>query len=106
MHYYSDEQTQTIVDEAARVLAENGVFAFACKSYDDLHSSGQELAPNIFSYDNGVTIHLFSMDYARQLLLHQGFEISYLDEVNEEYNGRRSKIVRCIARKPPAPHLP
>ena len=98
LHYYSDQKTREVVKEIARVLKPSGTFAFACKSYDNLHNSGTEIEKNIFVSGNGVVIHLFSKDYARYLV-NGLFAIEFLDEVDEEYNGRYSKIVRCVAKK-------
>jgi ubiquinone/menaquinone biosynthesis C-methylase UbiE len=98
LHYYSDTKTKEIVQESARVLKPNGIFAYSCKSYDDAHNKGEEVEKNIFVSPTGVTIHLFSIDYAKSLLL-PNFTEAYIDEIGEEYNGRFSKIVRCIARK-------
>ena len=99
LHYYSDEMTRKIVKEIVRVLKSSGVFAFACKSYDSLHNEGVEIEKDVYSSPSGATIHLFSIDYVESLLK-DVLAKEYLDEVEEEYNGRFSKIVRCIARKP------
>lgn len=98
LHYYSHRKTQQIFQEIARVLKSGGVFAFACKSFDNLHSEGIELEKDVFASPSGATIHLFSIHYAKELL-GKVFQERYLDEVEEEYNGRYSKIVRCIAER-------
>jgi SAM-dependent methyltransferase len=98
LHYYSDQKTREIVLEIARILKPNGIFAFACKSYDDLHNSSEEVEKDIFVSSTGVAIHLFSTEYA-QSVLKGFFSVQYLDEVEEEYKGRHSKIVRCITQK-------
>jgi SAM-dependent methyltransferase len=98
MHYYSSKQTARIAQEIKRVLKSGGIFAFACKSYDSLHTEGEEIEPNVFVSPTGATIHLFSEDYAKELLV-QNFEVKHLDEIEEEFNGRTSKIVRCVAAK-------
>lgn len=98
LHYYSDQKTREIVAEIARVLRPGGVFAFACKSYDSLHNAGEEIEKNVFVSSTGVTIHLFSEEYVQDLV--KGvFAIEHIDEEGEEYNGRFSKIVRCVAKK-------
>jgi SAM-dependent methyltransferase len=98
LHYYSDKKTKEIVLEIARVLKPGGIFAFACKSYDDIHNNGKELKNNIFVSPTGVVIHLFTKNYAKEIT--QGlFVITQLDEVEEEYKGRHSKVIRCISRK-------
>jgi SAM-dependent methyltransferase len=98
LHYYSHNKTGEIIAETARALKVEGVLALACKSYDSLHGSGTEIEQNIYASPTGATIHLFSDDYTRKLLEDQ-FVIDYLDEIEEEYKGRYSKIVRCIAKK-------
>jgi SAM-dependent methyltransferase len=98
LHYYSDQKTREIIIEIYRVLKNGGTLAFACKSYDDFHNNGVEVEKDIFLSKDGVAIHLFSVDYAKSIL--EGvFKIDHLDEVDEEYKGRHSKIVRCIVRK-------
>lgn len=98
LHYYSDKKTKEIIREISKVLRFGGVFAFACKSYDALRESGTEVEKNIFVSPLGVTVHLFSEDYAKSLLTDL-FDIEHLDEVSEVYHGRDSKNVRCVARK-------
>jgi SAM-dependent methyltransferase len=98
LHYYPDGQTKEIVREAARVLKPHGIFAFACKSFDEIHIQGKEIEKNIFVSPKGVAIHFFSKEYAEEIL-QDLFKTEHLDEVEEEYKGRHSRIVRCIARK-------
>lgn len=98
LHYYSDEQTRAIIKEIRRVIKSSGLLAFACKSYDSAHNTGKQIQKNTFVSDDGTAIHLFSTEYVTDLLRGM-FEITYLDEVGEEYNGRTSKIVQCVAKK-------
>jgi len=98
LHYYLDGKTREIIREVARVLRPNGIFTFACKSYDEIHNQGKEVEKNIYVSPTGVAIHLFTKNYAQDIT--QGlFEMDYLDEVEEEYKGRFSRIVRCIVKK-------
>ena len=97
LHYYSDEKTKHIVNDIRRVLKHGGLFIFACKSYDSLHNSGEELEDNVIASPNGATLHFFSKIYVHKLL-DQSMVIEYLDETEEDFNGRQSKIIRCIAR--------
>lgn len=98
LHYYSEQKTTEIANEIARVLKSGGIFAFACKSYDSLHGDGEEIDRSVFASPSGATIHFFSEEYARSIL-EPAFEVMLLDEVEEVYKGRQSRIVRCIARK-------
>lgn len=100
LHYYSDENTKRIVKEMSRVLKQGGILGVACKSYDSLHSEGKEIEENIFESPSGQVIHLFSKEYMSKLVSTVA-EVCYLDEIEEEYNGRHSKIIRCIAKNSP-----
>ncbi len=98
LHYYSAEKTRETVASITQVLKTGGVLAFACKSKDEARTNGaKEVEDNVFVAPNGRALHLFSVEYARQLVA-DSFEVLHLDEVDEEYGGRESSIVRCIAR--------
>lgn len=98
LHYYPEEKTQGIIKNISKILKNDGVLAFACKSKDDIRTKdAQQVENNVFVAPNGHALHLFSISYTRQLL--EGiFGITYIDEIAEEYNGRTSDIVRCIAK--------
>lgn len=99
LHYYRDSKTKEIVSNIATVLNDGGFFAFACKSWDDIRTKdAKEVEKNVFVAPNGHALHAFSKSYVRELLEGK-FEILYLDEVEEEYAGRISGIVRCLAKK-------
>ncbi len=99
LHYYSHEMTPKIIKEIWRVLKPGGIIAFACKSVEDVHyGNGEEVEKNVFVSATGHVRHLFSINYAQQLLIKK-FKIEHLDEVEEDYNGKHSNIVRCIAIK-------
>lgn len=99
LHYYSHQQTKEIVKEIFRKLTTGGLLAFACKSVDDFHhGNGEEVEKDVFVSSKGHVRHLFSIPYVKKLL--DGlYDIEYLDTIEEEYNGERSNILRCIARK-------
>lgn len=100
LHYYSHQKTREIIEEIADKLKSNGVLVFACKSVDDFHhGKGEEVEENVFVSPKGHVRHLFSTPYAKELLTGL-FLIEYLDTVEEEYNGEKSNILRCIAKKP------
>ena len=99
LHYYLDKKTREIAKEITRVIKPGGVLAFACKSHDEFRTNeATKLEDNVFVAPNGHALHIFSEDYAKDLL-GTDFEIKHLDELDEEYLGRISGIVRCIARK-------
>ncbi len=99
LHYYSHKKTREIVEEIARILKDDGLLAFACKSTDDFHhGNGEEVEKDVFVSEEGHVRHLFSLAYTRKLL-DDLFDIKHLDKIEEEYNGQKSNIVRCIARK-------
>lgn len=99
LHYYSHIKTREIVKEITKVLKIAGLLAFACKSVDDFHhGNGEEVEENVFVAENGHVRHLFSIPYAKELL-EDLFKIEYIDTIEEEYNGVKSNILRCVARK-------
>jgi SAM-dependent methyltransferase len=99
IHYYLDTDTRKIVAEIARVLKSGDLFAFACKSVNDFHyGNGEEVEKDVFVSSKGHVRHLFSEEYARDLVKEK-FEVIFLDEVVETYSGEKSAMVRCIARK-------
>jgi SAM-dependent methyltransferase len=98
LHYYSDTDTRRIFERIAQVLKQGGILSFACKSYDSLHNAGQEVEPGVIVSPTGATIHLFTTEYTKSLL-HNLLQIDYIDEIDEDFNGRQSKIIRCIAKK-------
>lgn len=99
LHYYSDENTRRMIEDIARVLKPKGLLVFACKSVDDFHhGNGDEVEKNIFVSEKGHVRHLFSEEYARSIL-ENTYQIEMLDVVYEEYNGEKSNILRCVARK-------
>jgi len=99
LHYYTDEKTREIIKDIARVLKDGGILAFACKSRDERRKTGaEEVETNFFVAPNGHAIHFFTTEYAQEILDGM-FNITYLDDVDEEYNSQVSGIVRCIARQ-------
>jgi len=99
LHYYLDGKTKEIIEEISRVLKAGGIFAFACKSHDAQRTAGADVVEsNVYVAKSGHVTHMFSIDYSKSLLKND-FTIEYIDEVDEEYLGRVSGIVRCIASK-------
>lgn len=98
LHYYPDIKTREIIKNISKVLKPNGILAYACKSYDDYRTNGsKEVEPNMFVAQDGHVMHLFTAEYSDSVL-NDLFEIVSMDEVDEEYGGRVSGILRCIAK--------
>lgn len=99
LHYYSDKKTREIFHEIHRVLNEDGLIAFSCKEYDEVRMKGAKIVePDIYVDKNGHVLHAFSERYINELC-NGLFEIIVLESKDEEYGGRVSTIVSCIARK-------
>lgn len=99
LHYYLDKQTREIVTEITKLLSPDGILAFACKSHDITRTEhADEVETSVFVAPNGHATHMFTKEYAQDLVS-TDFETLFLDEVDEEYMGRVSGIVRCIAEK-------
>jgi len=98
LHYYDDETTHALFTEIYRVLKDDGVLAFACKSIDDPnYGVGDEIEKDMFNA-NGHLRHFFSIDYVKELLQDK-FDIELLEDRQEEYNDTRSAFVWCVAKK-------
>ena len=95
LHYYEHDTTKAIAGEIGRVVRDRGIEAIACKSWDSLHIKDLRVAADIFTSPDGQTLHFFSREYMLELLTPLG-EVRYVDEIEEEYNGRQSKIVQAI----------
>lgn len=99
LHYYEDKVTRAVIKEIAFILKPEGLLVFACKSKDDYRTKGaREVEKNIFVAKNDHAIHLFSAEYVTEILGDR-FKTILLDEVDEEYTGKVTSIVRCIAKK-------
>lgn len=98
IHYFSHTAVQNIISEIMRLLKPGGLFCFACKSpKDSYHGEGEEIEDNYFISSKGHARHFFSKEYTKDLMK-DAFIIEMLDEVSEEYIGRRSTYVRCVAK--------
>lgn len=99
IHYFSDEDTRMIINEIHRVLKPKGLFAFSCKADDSLRKKGaKEIAPDYYIGNNGHMMHFFTKEYATELAGDK-FELLHLDQVEEHYVDRTSKITRFVGRK-------
>lgn len=99
LHYFLDSKTREIFKNIAKILKTDGIFAFSCKSHDEYRTNGaQRVEKNVYFDKNKHAIHLFSTEYVNELM-NDFFDIIHLDDVDENYAGRISGIVRCIARK-------
>jgi SAM-dependent methyltransferase len=98
LHYFSNQQTQSIFDEISRVLRPSGKLYFACKSiHDQKYGEGEEIGPDMF-IRKGHVRHFFSLGYCRQLL-DKDFTIELLEETGHEYDGELSSFTYCFAAK-------
>lgn len=98
LHYFTDDMTKDIFCELHRVLKPGGMFAFGCKSYDEIRMiEATMIEKDIYVDPNGHVLHAFSMDFVRELV--DGlFDIVSLEEKEEVYGGRVSTVVSCIAK--------
>jgi len=98
LHYHGDETTHALFTEIHRVLKDDGVLAFACKSIDDPnYGVGDEIEKDMFNA-KGHLRHFFSIGYVKELL-RDDFDIELLEDKQEEYNDTRSAFVWCVAKK-------
>jgi tellurite methyltransferase len=99
LHYFTNTQTRSIVQEIHRITNDKGIFAFSCKNLSDPNfGKGREIEENLFVRESGVALHLFSRQYVSALL--EGlFEILYLEESEQEYNDEHSSLIHAIAKK-------
>lgn len=98
LHYYDDTTTRRVFDEIYRVLKPGGVFAFACKSTDDVdYGKGEEIEKDFF-VAKGHVRHFFTVEYVRSLLGKQ-YDIAVLEDTEEHYSNKTSAFVQCIALK-------
>lgn len=98
LHYFTDEVTQKIFVELARVLKPGGKLCFMCKSTEDrLYGQGTEIEQDMYDMDGHVR-HFFSESYARKLLMGL-FSIDSLQTGQEEMYGKVSGFVKVFATK-------
>lgn len=98
LHYTPDKLTRATFTELHRVLKDDGILAFACKSTkDSSYGVGDEIEKDVF-VDRGHLRHLFTTVYAQELLQDK-FDILLLQDKQEEYGDTRSAFVWCIAKK-------
>jgi SAM-dependent methyltransferase len=99
LHYFDDKTTRKIFKEIWRVLKIGGILAFTCKSVHDHHyGHGEQVEKNVFVSESGHVRHLFSLEYAKELL-NGLFEPLLLEEVEDENDGQTDSVIRCIANK-------
>jgi len=99
LHYFTNDDTQKIFNEIARVLVSGGYVCFMCKSVDDaLYGQGLQIEADMFEL-NGHVRHFFNEDYVRQLLVDNGFKIDLLEKGREKLYERESAFIKVIAQK-------
>jgi len=98
LHYSPDKLTRATFTELHRVLKDDGILAFACKSTkDSSYGVGDEIEKDVYSIE-GHQRHFFTTDYAQELL-QDTFDILLLQDKQEEYGDTRSAFVWCVAKK-------
>lgn len=97
LHYFDDDQTREVISKVRNVIKSWGIFALACKSSDSFKGARSTIDENnILVTDDERALHLFSIPYMLDVLAGQ-FDIMYIDEVPDVYEGNESTIVRCVA---------
>jgi len=98
LHYFTNEVTERVFTELARVLRTGGVLCFMCKSTEDrLYGKGEKVEQDMYELEGHVR-HFFSEAYARNLLA-QDFTITSLQTGQEDMYGKVSGFVKVIATK-------
>lgn len=99
LHYYTEEVTQDIFEEITRILKPEGLFAFACKSYDEVRMNNAKIvAKDVYVDQSGHALHAFSVGYVKELV-GDHFAVVLLEEKTETYNSRESSVVSFIGIK-------
>ena len=100
LHYYDDVTTRSIIKEVIRVTKGDGLVGFSCKSYDSLHNAGDEIEPGLYASPNGQVIRLFTKAYMGDIM-NSVCETQFLDEIEEDFQGRHAKIIQYIGALQP-----
>ena len=97
LHYFTDQETEQIINKIFNLLKKDGVFFIKCKSdKDKLYGEGEKIAEHTFF--KGHVRHFFTLDYLKSKL--SKFQILEIDEENNSsYNGFDSSFVYAIVKK-------
>ncbi len=98
LHYFLDKVTQNIIKEIYRILKQDGLLLFICKSTEDLsYGKGSKIEKDVYEL-NGHIRHFFSEEYAKDLLKN-GFKILLLKSGQGVFYGEKSGYIKVVARK-------
>ncbi len=97
LHYFTDEKTKKIFKEIFRILKQDGLLCFVCKSTNDhLFGKGFELEKDMFENEGHIR-HFFSRGYVKDCLDGK-FEILKLEEGEEKFYSIKAAFIKVIAK--------
>jgi len=98
LHYFTDRVTRKIFSEIGRVLKQNGLFCFLCKSIGDpICGQGTKIEKDMFELDGHIR-HFFNDEYITDLLKNM-FKILKVESGEENFYGKKSAYIKVIARR-------
>lgn len=98
LHYFTDVKTREIFKEISRILNENGLLCFVCKSTkDSLYGQGELIEPDMYRIKGHIR-HFFSEEYVKDLLA-DDFVIDKIETGDEKFYEDISSFVKAVARK-------
>ena len=98
LHYFSDRVTWNIIKDVHRILNQDGLLLFVCKSLEDsLYGKGTKIEKDVYELNDHIR-HFFSKDYAKDLLKNR-FKFLLLKSGQEDFYGEKSGYVKVVAKK-------
>lgn len=98
LHYFDDKTTRNMINEINRLLEQDGLLFYLCKSNKDpLYGKGKKIEKDMFELNRHVR-HFFSEDYSRDLLKDK-FKILKLESGTEDFYGEKSGYIKVVAKK-------
>lgn len=101
LHAINEEQEDDVIQNAYRVLKENGKFFIEVRSiHDDIYGKGEKVGRNAFYY-NGHFRRFLVKEELEKKLTEVGFIIEYLEENIDfaPFGDENPLVIRCIASK-------
>lgn len=100
LHYFTDEITQNVFREIARVLKPGGMICFMCKSTSDhIYGEGEQIEDDMYELKGHVR-HFFSPQYAAKLLNNAQLQQTEMQVGEEQIYDRQSGFIKVIATNP------
>lgn len=100
LHYTKSIMTRIIFKEVHKLLAPGGFMVFAVKSRGDhLFGKGNRINDSVWVYEDGQRRKFYTEDDVRELLKGPNFKIEMLKTEKEQFDGKISEFVICIAGK-------